>query len=90
MSESEQRTAPKELLRLVKKRLTNQKSINTIGDYVSKFLPSVSSVRQLHFRLSKMIEYMSELTTVQNTICDLDLGYDDDSDRIQFEEFTFT
>lgn len=81
---------PKELRRLVKKRETLKSSINSIYDYFSKFIPTVSSIRQLQIRLSKLTEFISELASTQEAISDFELGFSEEAERTAFEDFTFT
>lgn len=68
---NEAAAVPKELRRLIKRRESIKSSINSISNYTKKFMPFVSSIRQLQIRLSKLNEFMSDLTVIQEGIAKL-------------------
>ncbi|CAI6368824.1 unnamed protein product [Macrosiphum euphorbiae] len=90
MLESDLSSLPKELRKLIKKRQSIKDSINSVRDYVNKFIPASSSVRQLQIRLSKLTAFMAELSVTQEAIVDFELGYDDVTEQVVFDDFTFT
>lgn len=83
-------TISDELRRLIRKRKAVKSSIQSIIYFVERFDPILHSHRQLQTRLSKLHEYIEQVESVQADILDLDQGHEEESERIQFDDLTFS
>ncbi|KAL5246052.1 hypothetical protein ACI65C_013460 [Semiaphis heraclei] len=83
-------TISPQLSKLIKKRATIKSSIEVIRIYVNKFNKSTQSIRQLQIRLKSLTQYMSEFNDVQQCICNLDQGEEEEPERLEFEDMNMT
>jgi len=77
---------PVELRKLIKKRVAVKASVEVIRNYIRDFDPKTKSIRQVQIRLNRLIEYGTSFDEVQTAIVDLNLGHEEESLCLQFED----
>ncbi|XP_022168208.1 uncharacterized protein LOC111032244 [Myzus persicae] len=77
---------PEELRKLIKKRTTIKASVEVIRNYIRDFDPKTKSIRQVQTRLTKLIDYGMSFDEVQTAIVELNLGQEEESLHLQFED----
>ncbi|KAE9521501.1 hypothetical protein AGLY_018100, partial [Aphis glycines] len=71
-------------------RVSIKSTIQVINEYVKNFNPAIHSSRQLQIRLTKLNECIDLFNEVQQSIADLDQGYDEEKERLKFEDECLT
>jgi len=61
---------PAELLKLVKKRDSYKRSMDSIKTFINKYDPTTKSFNQLQTRLDSLVQYMSKYESYQDEIED--------------------
>lgn len=82
-------TPAAQLKTLVKKRSAIKSSVNSISKYVKKF-NKTQSIRQLQIRLTSLNQYIIDFNNIQQAIQDLDIGEEEEDERLTFEENNYT
>ncbi|KAE9521823.1 hypothetical protein AGLY_017775, partial [Aphis glycines] len=80
----------KDMRKLIKHRVSIKSTIQVINEYVKNFNPAIHSSRQLQIRLTKLNECIDLFNEVQQSIADLDQGYDEERERLIFEDECLT
>ncbi|KAL5234241.1 hypothetical protein ACI65C_001651 [Semiaphis heraclei] len=74
---------------LMKKRASIKSSVNSISNYVKKF-NKTHSIRQLQIRLTSLNQYIIDFNNTQQSIQNLDIGEEEEDERLAFEESYYT
>lgn len=80
----------KEMRKLIKHRSSIKATIPVIHDYVQNFNAAIHSSRQLQIRLNKLNDSIVIFNEVQQSISDLDQGYEEEREQLSFEDTCLT